>query len=117
MNFQDWLPLVGMGAMVLIFWKQGGNNASSQVIATYKEQVGQLQAQVAELTRRVGELTGVMAEKDKQIQSLQQVSIDNNPVLEKYMADTSNYLHEIKNILTVTSVNDQRARRKIKSSK
>lgn len=71
--------------LILSFWKLGGNTASNQVIATYKEQVGQLRDQVSELTNKVGVLTGQLREKDDRIKTLESIATNRNPELETFM--------------------------------
>lgn len=122
------ISVVSAMAIVFIFWRQGANTASSQVIATYREQVKQLTEQVATLTSKVGELTGALKEKDDRIKTLEAIATNRNPEMEifmktmndaveqgkvtsqaaqEYMQRTSDDLHMIKNILTVQNIDHQ----------
>jgi proline dehydrogenase len=130
---QQILSILTPLAMVIVFWRMGGNTASTQVIATYKEQVNQLQGQVATLTKQVGEMGGILKEKNERIKTLEAIATNRNPEMETfikkmmnqseedataraaakdYMERTSRDLHSIKNHLTKTKLVDNKKTRK-----
>ncbi len=138
MTTPEIISIISALAIVFVFWRQGANTASTQVIATYREQVKQLTDQVADLTRKVGELTGALKEKDDRIKTLEGIATNRNPEMEtfikvmtdavsqgkeinaraeEYMKNSTEYLHNIKNALTVRALDDQikRKRSKIKT--
>lgn len=111
---------VNTAIFVLTFWRLGANRASSEVIATYKEQVVALKDEVNRFKDKVDSLTkelftqkGAVAEKDKQIQSLQMVLQGRDPQQEQtmkfindvaskandFMSKQTNDIQEIKNLL------------------
>ncbi len=135
MNITDWLPTIGIGAMVFISWRQGINAMSSQMITQYKDQVEQLRSQVSDLTTKLGELTGSIKEKDKQIDDLKLLVTNRNPEFEifmktmsqalvdgkeinlqaqEYMKQSTDDLHTIKNLLTVQNLDQQLKEKKLK---
>lgn len=77
--------LITTAVLVFSFWKMGGNTATSQVIATYKERVEQLQQTVNDLTAKLGELTGQLKEKDDRIRTLESIATNRNPELETFI--------------------------------
>jgi prefoldin subunit 5 len=138
MNLSEITTAVTGIVIIFVFWRQGANTASAQVIATYREQVKQLTDQVASLTSKVGELTGALNEKDDRIKTLEAIATNRNPEMEtfmknmtdaleqgkimnaeaqEYMKNSTEYLHNIKNALTVRALDDQieKKRNKIKS--
>ncbi len=128
MSFQELTPIIGYAVIIFIFWRQGGNSASaqlittnSQLLTTYKEQVLVLQKQVTDLTAKLGELTGQLKEKNDRILTLEALATNRNPELEvfmkfvtesikgtvlttskaeEYMKSSDEYLHAIKDVLT-----------------
>lgn len=92
MDVNSVLIFVGIVAGLIVYWKQGGNKASADVIAMYKardeiqdKQRKELSDQVNALTGEVGRLRGLMEEKDKRIQILESVDINRNPVMAKFI--------------------------------
>jgi chromosome segregation ATPase len=86
------LPVInslGILAAIFVFWRQGANKASKEVIETYQVQVQQLKDQVGEcnnkislLTSKIGELTGQLKGKDERIAALEALNAAKNPEME-----------------------------------
>lgn len=97
---------VAVIAGVLVFWVKGGNQASTEVLETYKLQVEQLKERVStceELHRQnlsnIGKLEGMMSTKDDRIVYLETVLKDRNPETTKFMEHISGIANEGKTFM------------------
>lgn len=98
-------------AYVISQWKSGGSKASTEVIATYREQVQQLKDELATqakahteqmtaLTAKVGELTGLITAKDTQINELKNLLLEKTPEMLEFYKMGNDYFREAKPILS-----------------
>lgn len=78
--------LLGLGYL-FTYWKQGGTQAGSEVIAAYKEQVALNAEKISSLTHELGVLTGQLKEKDERIKLLEALVQGRNPEQIQYMHD------------------------------
>lgn len=86
------LMTFGMVIGLFIYWRQGGNKASSEVLAIYKnrdelqdKQRKEMSDRIHELTQEVGRLNGVLSEKEARIKILESVDVSRSPVLMQFM--------------------------------
>lgn len=101
MDFNSVLLTVGMLVTLVAFWKKGGNQASSDVIAMYKardeiqdKERKEMRDSISALTGEVGRLKGLIEEKDKRIAILEGVDINKNPVMAKFIKRMENAAEE-----------------------
>lgn len=92
MDANTLLIFVGMIAGIFVYWKKGGNQASSDVIAMYKardelqdKDRKEMRDQISSMTGKIGRLEGIIEEKDKRIKILESVDIARNPAMLKFM--------------------------------
>lgn len=102
-DFQTIVTTIAIIAGLVIYWRKGGNQASSeanasllQLVAANKEQINQLQTRVetCEGLHRtnlgeIGRLKGIIEEKDKRISVLESVDIGKNPALMKFIENSA----------------------------
>ena len=103
-------------------WRNGGSQASSEVINTYREQVRQLKEemkvqgdtqlaamkaqekthneQMTALTSKVGELTGLITVKDNTIKELKELLLEKSPEMLEFYKMGNDYFREAKPILS-----------------
>lgn len=91
----DQAPLFSLLVIIsafFMYWKSGALNVSTKIISDFKTRVEQLEKDVARLTesdsrkrQEIDRLNQIMAEKDRYIDTLKSVSIDNNPRIKEFM--------------------------------
>lgn len=91
-NLQFWLNLVLIGGAIFVFWRSGANKTSTEVIATYREQVGQLKGELKEerdkresLNNQLGHLRGEFEAQKKKTEEYQAILQNRNPEMQKFM--------------------------------
>ena len=86
------LLFIGMIVGIFVYWKKGGNQATTEVLAIYKsrdelqdKQRTEMMDQIHTLTGEVGRLNGILSEKEARIKILESVDVGRNPVLMQFM--------------------------------
>lgn len=109
-------------AYIIVQVRTGGTKASSEVIATYREQVGQLKAELmaqaknhsdqmtamsdrhstemSKLTAKVGELTGLVQAKDSQIKELKDLLLEKSPEMIDFYKKGNSYFSKAEPIIS-----------------
>lgn len=120
MDLLQWLPflyLIGFiifgGGYLFVQWKLGAKGVSSEVIATYKEQVAQLKEElIAETTGReqdrhdlkneiqalgikVATMQGQMLEKDKKLQEFTAIFQGKDPELKQILQEIRDFMKKL----------------------
>lgn len=92
MDANSVLIFIGMIAGMYVYWRKGGNQASSEIISMYKardeiqdKERKEMRDSISNLTGEVGRLKGLIEEKDKRIAILESVDIQRNPVMAKFI--------------------------------
>lgn len=86
------LTLFVLAIGVFVYWRKGGNSAASEVIEMYKnrdtlqdKQLTEIKNQLERQTGEIGRLNGVIEEKDKRLQILEDIAKNRNPEMTKFM--------------------------------
>lgn len=92
MDANTLLLFVGMIAGIFVYWRKGGNQATSEVLSMYKsrdelqdKQRKEMMEQVHTLTAEVGRLNGILSEKEARIKILESVDVGRNPAIMQFM--------------------------------
>lgn len=92
MDVNTVMTAIAILAAAFLYWRKGGNQASAEVIATYKVQVDQLKEAVHDLKERadrqsdeIGQLKGRLAEKNDRIKDLEAILQGRNPEMVQFM--------------------------------
>lgn len=103
------LFLVGLGYLWTQF-KQGGNNASKDVISIYQTQVTQLKEENSDMRNDIhklnvdlGELRGILKEKDERIKILENVDLNRNPEIESFITISTATYKELNQYMALST--------------
>jgi len=92
MDTDNLLTLLVLAIGVFVYWRKGGNSAASEVIEMYKnrdtlqdKQLTDIKHQLERQTGEIGRLNGVIEEKDKRLQILEDIAKNRNPEMAEFM--------------------------------
>jgi len=116
-------------------WRSGSKKITQEVIANYDTLDKQQKANIQEcrdnlvgatkamhelenrFTGRISKLEGIVSEKDKQIQTLNQIATNRNPDLENVLKDIRNFMKNINDLnVARTSILEKEHQEVIKKS-